>query len=194
MVTECSATTPSLANDTGSVPYVARARSMVTSTLTRLKTGSVVLWSLGARLWRGEQQSGRRHAPSQSDPLEKREGAQSGSCCWRRTTAHRAAAVRVPPRCCTYTSALLREVTCRPYWTCTAGAAGRAPSALLYVHCCAAGRALPALLYGHCCAAGRALLRCCTCTAALLYVHCCADVRVPLRCCTCTVGAAVGVV
>jgi hypothetical protein len=109
----------------------------------RLKTGSVVLWSLGARLWRGERQSGRRHAPSQNDPLEKREGAQSGGCCWRRTTAHRAAAVRALLRCCTCTAALRYVYRCaavrallrvvRALLRCCT-----CPAALLYVHFSAA--------------------------------------------------------
>jgi hypothetical protein len=213
LVTECSATTPSLANDTGSVSYVARARAHGDEhrSAQRLKTQDRQCCAMeprGKALERGaaeraeartvaERSTGEAGGRSKRELLLEAYYSTPCSCCTCTAAllyVHFSAAAGGDRRRCSGRTIARLDVHRRRCWTCPVGPTGRALPALLDVHrrrCCTCTAARPDV---HCCAAVRALLRCCTCTAALMYGHCCAAVRVPLRCCTCTVGAAVGVV
>ena len=122
MVTECSATTPSLANDTGSVSYVARARAHGDEhrSAQRLKTQDRQCCAMeprGKALERGaaeraEARTVAERSTGEAGGRSKRglllEAYYSTPCsCYTCTAAllyvHCCAAVRVPLRCCTCT-------------------------------------------------------------------------------------------
>ena len=104
MVTECSATTPSLANDTGSVSYVARARAHGDEHPNPTQDRQCcAMEPRGKALERGAAER------AEARTVAERSTGEAGGRSKRELLLE--AYYSTPPRCCSYTSALLREVT-----------------------------------------------------------------------------------